>query len=108
MEALIGFLKLEDPYLKKASVVGGMRGGSLRGSGKNDRKRRGSNASSLRGSITTSSKSGTSSNMRASDTTMENSLRSSLTSSFNNSAGKISKLLVSYYMSVFLFGGFKG
>ena len=48
MEALIGFLKLEDPYLKKASVVGGIRGGSLRGSG----NRRGSITSSITSSIT--------------------------------------------------------
>ena len=102
MEALIGFLKLEDPYLKKSSsVVGGMRGGSLRGSGKNNNpKRRGSNASSLRESITSSI---TSSSLRSSDTTGENSLRSSLTSSFNNS---ISKLLVSCLIYLnFFFGG---
>eukprot|EP00571_Detonula_confervacea_P009854 CAMPEP_0172301438 /NCGR_PEP_ID=MMETSP1058-20130122/3326_1 /TAXON_ID=83371 /ORGANISM="Detonula confervacea, Strain CCMP 353" /LENGTH=716 /DNA_ID=CAMNT_0013011551 /DNA_START=78 /DNA_END=2228 /DNA_ORIENTATION=+ len=76
MEALIGFLKLEDPSLKTG---GSIRGGSLRGSGK---KRQSPNESGLRRSRQN----------RASNAS-SGGLSSSFTLSLKDSAGKLSKLL---------------
>mmetsp|Transcript_56541 Transcript_56541/g.120084 ORF Transcript_56541/g.120084 Transcript_56541/m.120084 type:complete len:732 (+) Transcript_56541:26-2221(+) len=85
MESLVGFLKLEDPSSK---IGGGMRGGSLRASGKKGRKSALSESGVRRG------RSGTSSSWQSgeSNATDDGGLSSSFSSTFK-SAGKLSKLL---------------
>mmetsp|Transcript_37338 Transcript_37338/g.78759 ORF Transcript_37338/g.78759 Transcript_37338/m.78759 type:complete len:757 (-) Transcript_37338:187-2457(-) len=85
MEALVGFLKLEDPASKVGG--GGMRGGSLRGSGKKGQKGSALSESSVRRRNRAASGSWQSGDSGPG-------LSSSLTSSLTNSAGKLSKLLL--------------
>ncbi len=95
MEALIGFLKLQDPASKSG---GGMRGGSLRGSGNSEKSKfggsgRGGGKLGGRGRR----RSTTASSWQAGEAALSGSgtsLSSSITSSFKDSAGKLSKLLV--------------
>lgn len=90
MEALIGFLKLEDPTSK---LGGGLRGGSLRGSGnKSKNKNPLSDSGSRRKKSERSRQASSSWHSGGSDASAG--LSNSFTS-LKDSAGKLSKLLVS-------------
>ena len=80
MEALARFLKLEDPTAK---MGGGLRGGSLRGSGKKPSTNENGNRKARQTSMSWQS-----------GERGDGGLSSSITSSFKDSAEKLSKLLV--------------
>ena len=111
MEALINFLKLEDPS-SKAKSGGGIRGGSMRQNndlsnsftGKSSRGG-GGRRGSRRATTATSIVGGTSGSWQSGDTNSPGStggLGASITSSFKlglgDSAGKLTKLLVSKFI----------